>query len=127
VGKVISEDSVGTSVVGTAVSVGTVGTSVGDTTVSVGEVGTGTGTAVVGTAVDVGKGSAVVVDSAVLVGADGNKPPVTVGTAYGGSKRPNGPQALHGLAHDLIASGATRIGLQCPSGAAVARNAPSSL
>lgn len=37
-------------------------------------------------------------------------PPVIVGTAYGGSNRPNRPQALHGYAHELTCLGAARIG-----------------
>jgi len=36
--------------------------------------------------------------------------PVRVGTAYGGSKRPNRPQALHGYAHELTCFGAARTG-----------------
>lgn len=38
------------------------------------------------------------------------RPPVRVGTAYGGSKRPNLPQALHGAAHALTCCGAARMG-----------------
>jgi len=38
------------------------------------------------------------------------RPPVMVGTAYGGSKRPNRPQALHGYAHELTCFGAARMG-----------------
>jgi hypothetical protein len=48
------------------------------------------------------------------------RPPVSVGMAYGGSNRPNRPHALHGEAQDLTVCGAARIGLQRPSGAAVA-------
>lgn len=55
----------------------------------------------------------------VVVGP-GTRPPVSGGTAYGGSNSPNAPHALHGEAQDLTGSGATRIGSHRPSGAAVA-------
>jgi hypothetical protein len=77
-------------------------------------VGTGIGIGLVGTGIGiglVGAGIAVVVPSS---------PPARVGMAYGGSKRPNRPQALHGQAHDLIALGARRMGSHRGSGLFVA-------
>jgi hypothetical protein len=68
-------------------------------------VGTGTGIGVVGA------GATVVVPS---------RPPGRVGMAYGGSKRPKWPQALHGHAQDLIALGAKRMGSQRELGIFVA-------
>ena len=53
----------------------------------------------------IGAGVAVVVVGSI-------RPPVTVGTAYGGSNRPNRPQALHGYAHELTCFGAARMGSQ---------------
>jgi hypothetical protein len=50
----------------------------------------------------------------------GTRPPVSGGTAYGGSNIPKLPHALQGEAHDLTGSGATRIGSHRPLGAAVA-------
>jgi hypothetical protein len=57
-----------------------------------------------------------------------------VGIAYGGSNRPNRPQALHGYAHELTCFGAARIGSQCgsmlaiPEGSAVlGQSVPKSL
>lgn len=50
----------------------------------------------------------VLVDAGTVVAM---RPPGRVGTAYGGSKRPNRPQALHGEAHELTGLGAARIGL----------------
>lgn len=41
--------------------------------------------------------------------------PVSVGIAYGGSKRPKRPQALHGYAHELTCFGAARMGSQAAS------------
>jgi len=61
-----------------------------------------------GPRVEVGTGSAVVSTGAVVVVS--MSPPVMVGTAYGGSKRPNRPQALHGYAHELTCFGAARMG-----------------
>lgn len=55
-----------------------------------------------------------VIDSVTVVVVTGawTKPPERGATAYGGSNRPNPPQALHGDAQALTGSGATRIGLQ---------------
>ena len=64
-----------------------------------------------------GGGSSVTV---VVVGSGSKRPPLRVGTAYGGSKRPKRPQALQGEAHDLTVGGAARIGSQCPPGIIVA-------
>lgn len=56
----------------------------------------------------VGVGVAVVfTGTGVVVSTRG---PVMVGTAYGGSKRPKRPQALHGCAHETTCFGAARIG-----------------
>ena len=67
-----------------------------------------------GITVAVGVGAAVTVTggggTVVVVGSI--KLPVIVGTAYGGSKRPNRPQALHGYAHDRTWLGAARMGSQ---------------
>lgn len=54
----------------------------------------------------------VLTGAAVDVGA---RPPVIVGIAYGGSKSPKWPQALHGYAHELTCRGAARIGSQLGS------------
>jgi hypothetical protein len=59
-------------------------------------------------------------DKVETVVVTGTKPPVSGSTAYGGSNIPKLPHALHGKAHDLTGSGATRIGSQRPLGAAVA-------
>lgn len=63
---------------------------------------------------------------AVIVSVVSMRPPPRVGTAYGGSKSPNLPQALQGRAHDLTTSGATRLGSHRPSGAFVAMTEGSS-
>ena len=69
----------------------------------------------------VGGGTSLIVDSTVvIVAVVSMRPPLRVGTAYGGSKRPNRPQALHGEAHDLTVFGATRMGSHLPSGIIVA-------
>lgn len=52
----------------------------------------------------------VVVTVAAAVVVVSIKPPVMVGIAYGGSKRPNRPQALQGQAQDLTSLGAARMG-----------------
>lgn len=95
-------------------------------------IGTGIGMTVLdATAVDVAPVAAgVVVEAAKAVVSVGvgvivvvvvsMRPPPRVGTAYGGSKSPNFPHALHGRAHDLTASGATRLGSHRPSGDIVA-------
>jgi hypothetical protein len=62
-------------------------------------------TMVVTALVDGGAGGTVVVST---------RGPVTVGMAYGGSKRPNGPQAPHGDAQDLTLSGAASTGSHGP-------------
>lgn len=48
----------------------------------------------------------------VVVTGPGIRPPVSGGTAYGGSNRPNPPHAPHGEAHSLTGLGAARIGSQ---------------
>lgn len=53
------------------------------------------------------------------------RPPLSVGIAYGGSKRPSLPQALQGEAHCFTVSGARRLKSQCPSGIVVATMAGS--
>lgn len=63
---------------------------------------------------------------AVIVSVVSMRPPPRVGTAYGGSKSPNLPQALQGRAQDLTTSGATRLGSHRPSGAFVAMTEGSS-
>lgn len=55
-----------------------------------------------------GAGVAVTVTGGIVVCTRG---PVRVGTAYGGSKRPNRPQALHGYAQELTCLGAAKMGL----------------
>ena len=61
----------------------------------------------------------------VIVGS--TRSPLMVGMAYGGSKRPNRPQALHGDAHDLTVAGAARIGSHRPLGIIVAISVGSTL
>lgn len=97
-----AEDSVGT---GTGVLVAVAVTAVDDAPVAAGVV--------------VGVADAVVSSIGVTVVVP-MRPPSRVGTAYGGSKSPNLPHALHGKAHDLTTSGATRLGSHRPSGAFVA-------
>jgi hypothetical protein len=86
---------------------------VNDVVVSVAEI-------TLGVVCDFGCGIKVVVDT-------GTRPPVSGETAYGGSKSPNLPHALHGEAQDLTGSGATSIGSHRPSGAAVAITAAASV
>lgn len=62
-----------------------------------------------------GAGAAGVVTGAGADGAGPRRPPVMVGTAYGGSKSPNRPQALQPDAHELTGFGAARMGSQCGS------------
>jgi hypothetical protein len=67
------------------------------------EVGAGSSTTVLSTdetTSDVGVGSSVTSDGGVTVTVP-RIPPVTVGTAYGGSKSPKSPQALHGYAQEV--------------------------
>jgi hypothetical protein len=62
-------------------------------------------------AVEVGVG-AIVITTGIGVVVVGTRPPVMVGIAYGGSNRPNLPQALQGYAHELTCFGAAKIGSQ---------------
>ena len=73
------------------------------------EVGSGAAVVVTGAAVIV-TGAAVVVTGAGASVVVSMRLPVRVGIAYGGSKRPNRPQALHGYAHELTCFGAARMG-----------------
>lgn len=52
----------------------------------------------------------------------GRRLPVTVGIAYGGSKRPNLPQALQGDAQAFTFDGAARIGSHGPPAVVVTRS-----
>ena len=80
-----------------------------------------TGVAIVSVAeTNVVLGLVCVADGVATVVVTGTKPPVSGPTAYGGSNNPKLPHALHGEAHDLTGSGATRIGSQRALGAAVA-------
>lgn len=72
---------------------------------------------VVETAVGVVCVSACVIDAIVV---SGTRPPVMGATAYGGSKSPKFPHALHGEAQDFTGAGAARMGSHRPLGAAVA-------
>ena len=107
------------------------GSTMGGRTVLVSGGGLVSTTVVEVTPVDGGVGGGVTssgVDSAdVIVVVVSMRPPPRVGTAYGGSKRPNRPHALHGEAHDLTVLGATRIGSHLPSGFIVAISVGSTL
>lgn len=84
-------------------------------TATVGSVTVGVvGAAVVGV---VGMGAGVSVGTTMEVGS--TRLPVSVGTAYGGSNRPNRPHALQGQAHDLTSFGAASTGLQRESSVAI--------
>lgn len=75
---------------------------------------TPTGASGAGAIVGGGIGAAVIVTGggATVAVVGSMRRPVRVGTAYGGSKRPKRPQALHGYAHDLTCVGAARTGSQ---------------
>lgn len=72
------------------------------------------GVGVCTTTVSVGGGTTVTTTTSLVAAVDvgSTKPPVSVGTAYGGSNSPNRPHALHGYAHWRTCSGAASTGSQ---------------